>query len=482
MRHALLVALALLATPAAAQMRGAGATAQAIAGCRTDLLHLSHMTGWQLQWAQALATLANQPESAQTAAIGEWTDAAAGIRADIAQLREGLASGRMAPAAVADRVLQQVKTLQAALDPTPLTADPDWQRLIDGELRPALGDYAAFLEIEYVPRAGSGGLAATPGGADCFAQAVETWTTLSVPADEIEATGRAMLAEARRELARAAGVDESALPQLLADLRREAPATSREELLAVSNAAMERARQALPRWFNSGRLPPVAIEPIAAHREPFEVAGVYRAAAGDASAAYLVNLSRPGERRLMAEVIAFHETLPGHHLAFSLAGDGGSPNAGFIEGWAIYAEYLADEMGLYGSARDRAGMRAKHLWAASRLIVEPGLHLRGWTRAQAIDFMRANTALSDAEIAVEVDRYLVMPGQSLAYMLGAGRIRRARDRARTALGDRFDIRAFHDVVLCPGARPLARLDSDIDAWIASASNGRPSDPGCRRPS
>lgn len=188
----------------------------------------------------------------------------------------------------------------------------------------------------------------------------------------------------------------------------------------------------------------------------------YPGAAGQ----YVINPSRPGERRLMAEAIAFHEGVPGHHLFFDYPRETQSEgfNAGLLEGWGLYAEYVADEMGLYSSTLDRQGMMAKHLWAASRLIVEPGLHLRGWSRDKAIDFMLENTLLSRTEIEIEVDRYIAMPGHSLSYILGADVIMSERENARAAMGDRFDIRAFHEVVLAPGVRPLPQLREEIRAW------------------
>lgn len=170
----------------------------------------------------------------------------------------------------------------------------------------------------------------------------------------------------------------------------------------------------------------------------------------------------------MAEVIAFHETIPGHHLFYTYPQQpaGSHTNAGIIEGWAIYAEYLADEMGLFSSTLDRQGMIAKHLWAASRLLVEPGLHLHHWSREQAIQFMLDNTLLSRMEIEIEVDRYIAMPGQSLSYMLGANLIMDERERAHAALGKKFDIAAFHHVILAPGGRPLPVVRADIRRWVA----------------
>lgn len=284
--------------------------------------------------------------------------------------------------------------------------------------------------------------------------------------------GHRLLAEARADLAKAAGVSEAGLPALVAELRRGSPGATRAEVLAVTEAAIARGRAAVPRAFDVDTLLPLVVESFPAEVEQDTVAGIYRQATDSAPAAYVVNLSRPEDRRLMAEVIAFHETFPGHHLAFSAQRSAGAFNSGFIEGWAIYAEYLADDLGLYATPRDRLGLHAKHMWAASRLIVEPGLHVRGWTRSQAIDFMRANTLLSDSEIAVEVDRYLALPGQSLSYMLGADRLRKARARAESMLGKAFDIRRFHKVVLDAGPRPLDAVDADVGRWIGAMANPR----------
>jgi uncharacterized protein (DUF885 family) len=292
-----------------------------------------------------------------------------------------------------------------------------------------------------------------------------------MPPEEIEALGRRLLRDTEAELARLYHVRPGGMPALLARLRdlRE-PGFDADRLLALTRAAVARGTAAMPRAFLGAVRTPIAVEPMPAAMEASSPAGFYRYAEDGRPAAYVINLSRPQERRLMTEAIAFHETLPGHHIRAALGLPAGSFNSGFAEGWGIYAEYLADELGLYAGETDRAGMMAKHLWAASRLVVEPGLHLRGWTRAQAIDFMRAHTALTDAEIAVEVDRYIASPGQSLAYMLGYDRIVTARRYAERVLGRRFDLRRFHQVVLGPGSRPLDEMVADVRRW-ADATRG-----------
>jgi uncharacterized protein (DUF885 family) len=150
----------------------------------------------------------------------------------------------------------------------------------------------------------------------------------------------------------------------------------------------------------------------------------------------------------------------------------GSANSGYLEGWGIYAEYLADEMGLYGSNLDRSGMMAKHLWAASRLVMEVGLHVRGWSREKAVAFMREHTALSDADLEVEVDRSIAGPGQPSSYMLGYDRIIAARRHAEAALGGTFDLREFHDVVLRKGGRPLTEVHRDVVDWAVAKKKRR----------
>jgi uncharacterized protein (DUF885 family) len=221
---------------------------------------------------------------------------------------------------------------------------------------------------------------------------------------------------------------------------------------------------------------------MAEHEAKHSTIAYYRPPAADGSrpGSYYINTSEPETRpRYEAEVLAFHEAVPGHHLQLAIAQElEGLPAfrrlagpTAYIEGWGLYTERLSAEMGLFSGDMDRFGILSFDAWRACRLVVDTGLHAMGWSRDRAIRFMVEHTALAENNIANEVDRYLAMPGQALAYKLGQREILRLRDAARTALGDRFDIRGFHDVVLGQGAIGLPTLGAVVEDWIAERREG-----------
>jgi len=254
---------------------------------------------------------------------------------------------------------------------------------------------------------------------------------------------------------------------------------TRDEVEEKARQALARARRAIPRFF--GRLPNaecevVRIEP---HEEKHSTIAYYRWPAADGSrpGRYYINTYAPETRpRYEAEVLAYHESIPGHHLQISIAQElEGLPAfrkhlgvTAFSEGWGLYTERLADEMGLYTADLDRIGVLSYDAWRACRLVVDTGMHAKGWTRKQAIDFMLANTALAENNIVNEVDRYIAWPGQALAYKVGQLEIRRLRTEAEKRLGSRFDLRSFHDIVLGSGAVSLQTLRQLVEQFIAAA--------------
>ncbi len=249
------------------------------------------------------------------------------------------------------------------------------------------------------------------------------------------------------------------------------------EVFDVAAGSLARANAAIPAWF--GRLPqaPCVVVEMGAHEAKYSTIAYYRQPAADGSrpGSYYINTSAPETRpRYEAETLAFHEAVPGHHLQIAIAQELvdlpafrrlSGPTA-YVEGWGLYSERLSAEMGLLSGGLDRFGIASFDAWRACRLVVDTGLHALGWSRDRAIRFMAEHTALAENNIANEVDRYLAMPGQALAYKLGQREILRLRDKARAALGPAFDIRAFHDVVLGHGALGLTTLGGVVDAWIA----------------
>jgi uncharacterized protein (DUF885 family) len=219
---------------------------------------------------------------------------------------------------------------------------------------------------------------------------------------------------------------------------------------------------------------------MGAHEAKHSTIAYYRQPAVDGSrpGSYYLNTTAPETRpRYEAEALAFHEAVPGHHLQIAIAQelDGlpdfrrhAGPNA-FVEGWGLYAERLSDEMGLYTSDLDRIGIASFDGWRACRLVVDTGMHALGWSRDRAISFMLEHTALAPGNVVNEVDRYISMPGQALAYKLGQLEFLRLRATAQAALGPRFDIRRFHDAVLGSGAVPLAALGAVVQQWLAVRS-------------
>ena len=469
--------------PAYSLVADSGFAAPALAKCNTDLRYLNQVVGWQVAWPRRWQGVVAHGASAAATGIQEWIGAPKAIAASIDQLRLGIARNQTAPRAVVVRVHQQVRDLLVMLqqsDSKYLFADTSnsaangWNNLIQQEVVSAVSSFEQFLRSEYLPASQqSPGLHMLEGGAECFASAIEWWTSLNPELKDVDRIGWLYLNDSMAQLL-ATGQPSDTAEGMLTQLRDKMAndRTTAKELTAISKSALARAEKSTLRAFSKKALKPIVIEEMPNYMQGSAPAGYYSGAEGNLPARYIINTSRPNERRLMAEVIAFHEGMPGHHLWNAYPRD--KPiafnNSGLSEGWAIYAEYLADEMGLYGSILDRQGMTAKHLWAASRLIVEPGLHLHGWSRERAIRFMLNNTVMSRTEIEIEVDRYIAMPGQSLSYILGANFILTERQRAQQTLGSGFELAEFHDVILLGGGRPLPQVHDDIEAWLQFKKN------------
>jgi uncharacterized protein (DUF885 family) len=253
-----------------------------------------------------------------------------------------------------------------------------------------------------------------------------------------------------------------------------------QQILDNAEVALARAQAAVGNWFATVPATPCEVREIPAVEAPESTIAYYQPPTLDGRPGrYFVNTFAPQTRtRFEAEALAFHESVPGHHTQIARALELDRPVlqrvfyvTAFAEGWGLYAERLADEMGLYSDDTARLGMLSFDSWRACRLVVDTGMHTFGWSRDRAIEFMRANSPQADNNIANEVDRYIGWPGQALAYMTGRNRIMALRDRASQALGSRFDIAVFHDIVLGHAAVPLWTLDRLVDEWITRERYG-----------
>ncbi|PRY46688.1 DUF885 domain-containing protein [Umezawaea tangerina] len=409
--------------------------------------------------------------------------------------RAGLLAGRLPVAhLVRDAIAFVDRYLATSADEDPLArqehAEPGFtaerDRLLAEAVRPAYRRYRDVLEEEVLPAGrpeGRPGLCWLPDGAAIYSALARVHTTTSRTPDELHETGLALMAELAEEYAvlgqRVFGTSDQA--EIFDRMRTDPELRWRdaEEMLGAARDTVTRAEAAAPEWF--GTLPDSAcvVAAVPETEAPGAPTAYYSPGAMDGSrpGTYYANTSRARERhRYQSEAIAFHEAVPGHHFQITLAqGLTGLPMlrrlaavTAYLEGWGLYCERLADEMGLYSDDTSRLGMLSLDSMRAGRLVVDTGLHALGWSRAQAVDYLRGNTPLPLVEIESEVDRYIAAPGQALAYMVGRLEIQRIRAEAERALGDDFDIRAFHDLVLAGGPLPLAVLDEVVTAWSASA--------------
>ncbi|MBI4520215.1 MAG: DUF885 domain-containing protein [Gemmatimonadetes bacterium] len=461
---------------------------------RAELWNVSPTwTGWPSVMAQLARVQPVDTPAQRDAALRRFGELPGYIAQEVANLREGLSQGYSAPKCIVRAVIRQIDALLAApLQDSPIVAmarrtDGDFrarlERLERDSIRSAAVVYRDFLRDEYLPAAREAvGISANPNGEAAYRGAVRYYATVDVSPQEIHDTGLAEIERIRAEmaaLARAsfAPADVATLLRRLTSDRRYL-LSSREEMLWVARGAVERAARAMPRWF--GQLPraAVVVESVPAFQEESAPGGFYTSPAEDGSrpGIYSINLRNAQQQsRAGLEATAFHETYPGHHLqsAIALERDGLHPLSryiflsGFGEGWALYSERLADEMGLYSSDLDRIGLLSNEALRAARLVVDSGLHALEWSREQAIDYMLVNTAESRPAVEAEVDRYIAVPGQATAYMLGNLEIRRLRALAEASLGNAFDIRAFHDRLLEDGSVPLLLLPAKIERWLAS---------------
>lgn len=468
---------------------------------RSYLLPLGSRSGFHFAFA-------GLPESSRFETVADYDRYIARMqswREHVAQqivlLREGIRSGMVMPRAVLEGYEQSAAMHVAAdaeqsafavplrnLPPSIGAADRariarDGMAAIRESVLPGFRELTRFFVEEYIPAARTTlGVTALPDGREFYAHRVRMYTTLDITAEEVHAIGLREVARSRAAMdAIRAEVgftdDHAAFVEFLRRDPRFTVATETEYLALVSHAAKLMDGN-LPRLFSRLPVTPYGVRPMPAHVAPRQSAGYYDRGNADGTRAGWVNIntsmlaSRP---TWAARALAFHEGAPGHHLQIMLALEDSSlsgirRSSGitvFVEGWGLYAEKLGLDVGLYDDPYDRFGMWSYQIWRACRLVVDTGMHALGWTRERSIAYMAEQTGMTVEAVTAEIDRHITEPGQGLAYTMGELVISELRADAERELGERFDLRAFHEAVLRNGALPLPLLREEVGRWIAS---------------
>ncbi len=419
----------------------------------------------------------------------------------IVRMRQGMASGVVQPKLVMDNVVEQLDAMLAegvegSSFMKPLAKFPDgtsaadqarlkaaYKQSVETEIRPALTRVRTFIATEYLPKARSSvGLSDMPGGDKLYAYLVESSTTTNFTPDQIHKIGLSEVArlQAEMEAVKTQVGFTGTLKEFFEHIRTDPKfkPQSREWLQERYVAIGKRLDATLPKMFGTLPKAPLEIRPVPALTEKGAARGSYNPGTPDGSRPgifYFNAYDLPSRTTPGMETLYLHEGAPGHHFQISLAQEnealpkfqrfGG--NTAYVEGWGLYAETLGRELGVYTDPYQYFGYLDSQLFRAIRLVVDTGIHSKGWTRDQTIKYILDNSSRGLSNATAETERYIAMPGQALAYKIGQLKISELRARAEKALGPRFDLADFHTQVLMTGALPLAVLEAKIDAWIAA---------------
>ncbi|WP_095497140.1 DUF885 domain-containing protein [Paraferrimonas haliotis] len=419
----------------------------------------------------------------------------------IAKMREGANNGAVLPTVLAQKLLPQVQTLAADSAETslfwgPITklpesfSDADKKRLTDSykaiieqQVLPAYARLAEFIEKDYLPKTrDTDGIGAIPNGKDLYRYLVKQNTTTDLTAEEIHEIG---LKEAQRlfnemKKVKAQVKFDGDMPAFFEYLETDPKFywDTPEEMIAGYEALRDKIDPTLDKLFNVQPKTNYVIKAIEPFREQSSAAAQYYRGSPDGKrpGVFYANTydlkSRP---KWFMETLSIHEASPGHHFQVSINQEAGNLPAfrryggytAYIEGWGLYAETLGLELGMYTDPYQYFGMLYAQIWRANRLVVDTGLHAKGWTREQAIEFMQSNSPISETDVVAEVERYMAIPGQALGYMIGRISLQKMRENAQQQLGDKFDVREFHRQILVDGAMPLKILEAKMQAWVDS---------------
>jgi uncharacterized protein (DUF885 family) len=459
--------------------------------CHAERWDLNHITGWQVRLPPQVASQSTASAADRERALRRWGSLPAYIEADIRNLKMGLASGYSVPQSVVMRVLRQVDALAAAMrspegpfdapasHSTDAAFQRQWRALMATTIVPSIQHFAEFLRNHYLPHArASIGLWNLPDGGQCYAALLRRETTLDVSADATYDLGRSTVRQSTAELkdmgAKLFGT--SNVKEILKGVKN-APANrfdSPEAIVTYANQVLARSISMGAPYFLKLPEQALEIEPLPAYQQGSGISSHYEAADSlNRAAVYRINLDRWQEQRRGAiAVTAVHEGVPGHHLQREAARSSSlakaitqlAYNSAYVEGWANYAERLSEEIGVYDTPYSAMFRRAV---LGQSLIIDPAIHVKRWDRAHARAYL---TALGESgqEADELIDRIAVQPAQLTSYEYGGLEILRLRERAKRALGARFDVREFHRRILANGAVPLMTLRREIEEWVTSA--------------
>ena len=456
--------------------------------CRKELWETSTTTAWYRGMPFIFDIQPLESDDLKEQALARLGEVDRFIDIEVANLKKGLQMGYSSPRLTVEAVPEQVRVLLEDSNPFLTMGERaedevfqgDVKTIFDEEITPAINRFADFIEGEYLKKAREEiAVSHNPDGAECYPTLVRSFATVQPTADEIHELGLQQISKIRGEMQDilAAHYEGESIEKFVRRINIDPEFTFRTEddVVQYSEDSLDAARDKMADVF--GRLPKAGVE-IKPYPE-FAASGVgeYHAPSEDGTrpGIFYIAVTNPENRsRATQQSTLYHETYPGHHLENAISLELGDRvhslarylgNSGYSEGWGLYSERLAQELDLYTGPLDLMGMLSDQGARAARLVIDSGIHTKGWTRQQAVDYMMNNTGWAPVDIQNDIDRYISWPGQANSYMLGMLEIRRLRTMAEVELGEQFDIRDFHDRVLENGGVTLPMLSKAITAWV-----------------
>ena len=457
--------------------------------CRRELWETSTTTAWYTGLPFVFDIQPLDTDELKQQALARLGEVDRYVDTEVLNLRRGLEMGYSSPGITVAAVPEQARSLLNAGNPFLAMgerADDEVfegavKKIFDEEIAPAISRYADFVQDEYLEQAREEiAISHNPDGAECYPHMVRSFASVAPTPDEIHRLGLEQIATIHDEMRTILDehYDGESPESFLRRINVDPEFTFRSEdaVLQYSLDGLDAAKAAMPQVFGLMPRADVLIKPY----PDFAASGVgeYHPSSEDGSRPGIFYIAvRDPENRSRAPQLStlYHETYPGHHLQVAIAlelGESVHPlarylrNSGYVEGWALYSERVADELGLYGDKIDKMGLYSDQAARAARLVIDTGIHTKGWTRQQAVDYMMNNTGWAPVDIQNDINRYISWPGQANSYMLGMLEIRRLRKLAEAELGEKFDLREFHDRILENGSVTLPMLDKAVNAWIA----------------